>query len=444
MVDECGLPGGQINLHPGQWKAYNSKKRIVAIIAGSRGGKSSCASCWLLEEMRLRGPGDYLVAAPNYPLIDKAAGPEIRRLFCQQLGLGKMTQHPWQFTLSVRGEDIFWNARQDRQTRILFGHANDPDSLEAMTAKAAWLDECGQAQFRLGSWEAIQRRVSIDKGRIFCSTTPYIFGWFKQLIWDKWKAANGNHPEIDVIQFKSTMNPAFPPEEYERARAALPGWRFRMMYDGLFERPAGQIYDCWDDALNKCPRFAVPREWPRYVGLDFGGVNTAAVFLAEELSPQGTGATGRYFAYKEYHAGGLTAKAHAQQLLGGETQIPRAFGGSKSEGQWRDEFAAGGLPIQVPPVGDVEVGVNRMYGAIASRKLIVFDDLVHTLDDIGSYSREVDESGNPTEKIAEKETHHWCDSCRYVLSYLFGDGTSFAREAMRRATADADGIKPLF
>ena len=33
---------------------------------------------------------------------------------------------------------------------------------------------------------------------------------------------------------------------------------------------------------HKIPRIAIPPEWPRFLGLDFGGVNTAGIFFAQE------------------------------------------------------------------------------------------------------------------------------------------------------------------
>ena len=434
VTDPSGKTGVVYHCHAGQRMADKSPKRIVAIIAGTRSGKTSFGPIWLINEIQRRGAGDYLIAAPNYPLLDKAAGPATRHLLCTLLGLGKMNERPWSFRMSMAGEQKLWGAAQDKPTRILFGHADDSDSLEAMQAKAAWCDEAGQKKFKLRSWEAIQRRLAIDEGRVLLTSTPYVFGWFKSTVYDPWKRAGGDHPEIDVVQFKSTMNPCFPVAEYARARAALPGWRFRMMYDGLFERPAGQIYDCWEDAANTCKRFAVPKEWPRYVGLDFGGVNTAAVFLAEELAPgRERTSTGRYFAYREYHAGGLTARGHAEALQRGEPQLPTAVGGSKSEDQWRDEFSAGGLPVHLPPVSEVEVGINRVYGAVKARKLVVFDDLKGLLDEIGSYSRVTDDAGNVTEDIEDKSSYHRFDSLRYVCSYLISDEWQFA------ANDDKDG-----
>ena len=38
-----------------------------------------------------------------------------------------------------------------------------------------------------------------------------------------------------MIRFDSTDNPAFPREEWERARATLPPWKFKMFYQGYFE-----------------------------------------------------------------------------------------------------------------------------------------------------------------------------------------------------------------
>ena len=119
---------------------------------------------------------------------------------------------------------------------MVFGSAVNPESLESATAKAAWIDECGQDDFRLESWEAIQRRLSLHEGRVFGGTTPYNLGWLKQIVYDRWRAGEA---DFDVIQFRSIDNPAFPISEYERAKRTLPTWKFRTVYDGQFDRPAG-------------------------------------------------------------------------------------------------------------------------------------------------------------------------------------------------------------
>lgn len=414
-----------LNFHAGQWEAWESTKRIVLILAGARGGKTSFGPPWLHREMITKGPGDYLIAGPDYPLLEKAAGPEVKHYFQTLLGLGKLSSGKGvSFTFSPEGCKRLWGYVPDREPRIIFCHADNPDSLQAMTAKAAWLDEAGQAKFKLDSWLAVNLRLAIDQGRCLLTTTPYVgLGWIKSKLYDPWEKAKRNHPDIDVVQFRSTMNPAFPREEYDKAQREWPPWKFRLFYNGELTKPAGMIYDCFTEK-NECPRSTLPASWPRYLGLDFGGVHTAGVFLAEEQMDGK--ATGRYFAYREYPAPEeswhqRTAAEHASALLQGEPCIPFCVGGSRSEGQWRKEFAAAGLPVREPKVSDVEVGINRTYSLIKSGGLIMFEDLARSLDGIKSYAREVDDLGETTEKIADKADAHFCDALRYIAGWLRTD-----------------------
>jgi hypothetical protein len=294
----------------------------------------------------------------------------------------------------------------DMPTTVYFGHASQAESLESATIKAAWLDEAGQAAFRLGSWEAIQRRLSIHQGRALITTTPYNLGWLKTQIYDRWAAGDTDY---DVIRFDSIENPAFPREEFERARRTLPQWKFDLFYRAQFTRPAGLIYDCFDDQANTCPRFAIPAEWFHFLGLDFGGVNTAGVFLAEDPKSR------KVYVYREYFGGGRTAAGHAQELLRGEPGVPVTAGGAKSEQQWRDEFAAAGLPVYEPTIHGVEVGIDRVYGAFQERRLVIFADLHGLLDELRSYSRVVNDLWEATEEIESKEHYHRLDALRYIL-----------------------------
>lgn len=414
-------PKLRLNFHRGQWRAWKSDRRFVAVLAGTQSGKTSFGSWWLYKEILRRGRGDYLAVTSTYDLFKLKMLPALRECFEHVLRCGRYWSGDRIIELADPATGEFLAERSDDPMwgRIILRSAESESGLESATAQAAWLDEAGQPEFSLSSWEAILRRLSLATGRVLLTTTPYDLGWLKRHIYDPWRSGD---PAIDVIQFDSTENPIFPKEEAERARRNMPLWRYNMMYRGRFERPAGLIYDSFDERTHVVPRIALPDAWPRFLGLDFGGVNTAGVFYAREPG------TNRVYAYREYLAGGRTAAEHTYHLLRGEPGIPTCVGGSKSEGQWRAEFRAGGtvrgekvpgLPVREPDVKEVEVGINRVYGAHLRGEVSVFSDLSGYLDQKLSYSRVLDADGEPTEKIDAKETYHLMDAERYILGWLF-------------------------
>jgi hypothetical protein len=350
-----------------------------------------------------------MFVTPTYPLLELKALPEFKRWFIDIMQLGIYKAQSRQFVFSAAGETRMWGKVQDNETRVLFGYAAEPESLESATAKAACLDEAGQRRFKVDSWEAIMRRLSIHRGRVLITTSPYNMGWLKQRIWDAW---NDGDPTIDVIRFESIENPLFSQEEWEDARRRLPKWRFDMFYRALFTRPAGLIYDVFNEAIHKIPPIAIPPDWPRYLGLDFGGVNTAGLFYAKKPG------TNELYLYREYKAGGRTAAQHAEALLHGEPVMPTAVGGAPSEGQWRAEFRAAGLPVKPPAVSEVEVGIDRVYSRHARNELFVFDTCTGYLDEKMTYARKLDERGEPTEEIEDKHDFHFMDSERYIVGWL--------------------------
>lgn len=421
----------QFSPHPGQWRAWNSESRFTLILAGTQSGKTSFGPHWLYREIKRRGPGDYLVVTPTFQLLEKKALPEFRKLFERWLNLGRYTASPSRkFVFSQTGDQItFGKHDPDEPTTVWFGYADDPESLESATVKAAWLDEAGQKRFRLGSWEAILRRLAIHQGRSLITTTPYDLGWLKQQVYDKWQ---DGHPDYNVVRFDSTENPVFPKEEFERARDTMPLWRFNMFYRGIFTRPAGLIYDNFINEYrphgHRVKAFHIPAHWPRFLGLDFGGVHTGGTFLAEEP------ATGKLFLYREYLSGKKRASDHVKALTAGEAPIEVAVGGSHSEDQWRLEFSSGGLgddgwefaglPVCEPPIKDVEVGIDRVYAAFQEQQIFVFDTCERFLDEVTSYSREINEIGEPLEAIADKKSYHLLDSLRYIVAFLRNGGTN--------------------
>jgi hypothetical protein len=371
-------------------------------------GKTCFGPHWLQREIlgddhyEGKGPGDYLAITATYPLLKLKMLPEFLYVFrdLQKLGIWKESDRVFTSHDRVHGAPSW---------RVIFGSATNPESIESATAKAAWLDEMGQHQFKRDAWEAVERRLSLSQGRVLGTTTLYELGWQKTELYDRWQAGDDS---IDWIEVDALVNPAFPRAEYERAKQILPRWKFNMFYRGQWDKPAGLIYDCFDEENSVIQRFNLPKEWPRYVGHDFGPNNTAAIWYAQDPS------TGFLYVYRTYHAGGLSAYQHAQkfkELSEGEN-ILRRVGGANHEDGWRESFTAAGWPISKPREHEVEVGINRVYGWHQTNRLFAFSDVVEYLDEKLSYSRKLDDRFEPTKEIQDKSRFHLMDGERYIIS----------------------------
>jgi hypothetical protein len=246
------------------------------------------------------------------------------------------------------------------------------------------------------------------------------------------------------------MNPAFPADEWDRAQAVLPPWRFDLFYRGRFTRPAGAVYDCFDPARHVLDTAAfkrvfgvpeLPPDWPRYCGIDFGAPNFAAVFLAAEVLPNGTDSagqprykeTGRLFAYREYRPeASRTAKEHVAAMRGCEPgKVTASVGGSRSEGQWRNELYAAGWPVLPPDQPELEVGVERVYSAIKQDQFYVGKGCPRLAAELAAYSRPVNEAGEVEEGIEDKAIWHLCDGTRYITAWLRRHGTPWHFEVVK-------------
>lgn len=391
--------------HLGQTRAWESCARFTFIFAGTQSGKTSFGPWWLWREIKNQDGGDHLAVTANYDLFKLKLLPEIRNIFEGLFGWDYMASDR---IVSSPDKVSLPGMPTKSRDRIILRSANAEGGLESASVLSVLMDEFGHPDFKGQAWEAIQRRLSLSEGRVFGGTTVYNLGYAKTEIYDRWKSGD---PNFNIIQFSSIMNPAFPKSEYYRMKEILPYWKFAMMYDGLFERPAGLIYDCFIDAMHTCPRFKIPQSWERYLGLDFGGVNTAAGLYAEEPH------SNRVYLYRTYKAGGRTAAEHAREILKGEPRIPYAVGGAPSEDNWRMEFKAAGLPVRKPDIKDVEVGIDRVYEAHKENQIIVFDDLKDYLEEKHTYARKLDASGEPTEDIENKESFHFMDQERYIIGW---------------------------
>lgn len=187
----------QLNFHPGQVKAWQSKKRFIFVLAGTQSGKTTFGPWWLWKEIKECGGGDYLAVSPTYDLFKLKLLPEMLGVFVNILKIGRY--YPSERIIEIAdprtGKFSAKLASDKMYARIILRSAEAGSKkggagvggLESATAKAAWLDECGMDTFSLQAWEAVLRRLSLSEGKILGSTTIYNNGWLKREIYDRWR-----------------------------------------------------------------------------------------------------------------------------------------------------------------------------------------------------------------------------------------------------------------
>lgn len=412
--------------HEGQlefWNVDRAEQYHQILVCGAQFGKTRMAPHLALrgiqecsELIAELGGGNWLYIGPTIDLLRKQAIPMFVKVFQDEEKLGKMVYSPKPvFHFNYNGLMKMFG-RADLKFQVHFVFASDPNNLESITAVGANWDEAGQTPNKKEAHEALMRRLSIAQGRgfgkVFYTTTPYAWNWFKEEIVDR--ADKGTDGYI-MVNGPTWMNPMQDKDHIISLRETMPAWRWSMMYEGMYTRPAGLIYDCWKrEHIIPVPQMGIPRDAKIYVGVDFGGVNTAALFAA--VMPDG-----EIHFYNEYAPDGNTDTwQHANEMkVRAGRPVTSSRGGAPSEDRWRQSFAQAGFPVLKPTVNGLEDGISIAYAHIASGRVKVWKDRCPTLvRDIERYARDVDDVGNVLESISEKSKYHVLDAMRYLLSSI--------------------------
>jgi len=350
----------QITLHEWQSKAWHSAKRFVFFCAGVQSGKTTFGSVWIMNESEQMGQGDYLIIAPTYKILQQSTMQKFHELVPRGWGVFNKSESTFR---TIDGRTFFLRS------------AEHPESIEGITAKAIWADEA--SLMKADAWLMMQGRVSRTQGRILCTFTPIALNWIhKELEKDKERMLRGEPGDIEFIQFRSVDSPYFPREEFERARRMLTPTQFQLRYEGVFGKAEGLIYADFCQ-YNIVDDFAIPRDWTRAGGIDWGYNNP---FVALE--------------------GDTTYFADPSGL------------------QETEEMVALGFDVQ-PANNDVNMGIQKVNERIRpttddkrSIRLKIFKSCINTINEMSLYRHDKDKE-RPV-----KEDDHCMDALRYLVMGL--------------------------
>lgn len=455
VQDIQGLP---VPFHQGQALAWDSTHRITAMIAGSQGGKTVFGAWWLNRLINRNGGGEYLAVTATYDMFKLKMLPSMIFTFVDVLGIGRYwpSAKVMEIANPATGEFEAGHANDlgHMWAKIILRSADAKGGLESATARGAWLDEAGQDRFGWDAYKAIRRRMGTTEGEILITTTLYYLGWLTRLIVDRASQAedavtrkevftnNGMEAELSLtdskstnirlIQYDSIVNPAYSIKEFKEAEETLRDDEFQMLFKGRKGKLRQLVLSSFIYSRHTSPRFPIPKEWDRFLGIDFGGTNMAAMFYA--LNPK----TKKLFAYREYHEGGLSIKQHVERMLKGERKFKMIVGGSLSEDQWRRDFATHGMKISEPAFKEVDIGVARVFAAHRQNAVIYFRDLDGILDEKGRYKYKLNKDGELTREIENKSSFHRQDGERYLFTRLM-KATAGEKAKLRQTVEEMQG-----
>jgi len=431
----------RFNFHEGQRRmmccgefSEEEQKMYTVVLAGSQSGKTCMDALWLRDRIEERGAGDYMAMTATYDLFKLKFLPELRSYLEYDLGIAKYWAGSKIFEIAENlepGNFKAKNADGEMWGRVILRSGSAEGGVESGSIKAAVVDEADHPEFSREAWEGLQRRRNLFAGPVLFNTTIYQLGWLKHIFYDPWKL--GKRDDVRVIQFSSIMNPMFPVSEYEAAKKTMPPWKFRMFYDGQYDKPAGLVYDAFNEDVCKIKRYDIPKNWPVVVGHDFGGANPAALFYAQDPN------TGWFYLWHVYLPGsGRSAYEHVQEfkkITEGMIVLRRCGGNLTSEDEIRQAYTAHGWPITAPRVRSVTAQIDRVYGMHKLNKIYVFDDLVEYLSEKTSFSYKLDKQYHPIDGQYENESAFHLMAAERTLMSNFAPETALELRSTKRPVA---------
>jgi len=284
---------------------------------------------------------------------------------------------------------------------------DEPDQLRGPQHEKAAVDELAKFQYAQQSWDNLMMGLRIGKKpQAVVATTPRPIPIIKDLLSDKRAVITRGH----TLENKANLAPEF--LDYIIAKYQGTKLGRQELAGEVLSSMEGLVYDAFKPDMCIIPRFAIPETWARYFGMDFGRVNTAALWYAME--PE----TGFLYLYRTYKAKASQVE-HAiklRELSRGES-IRRSVGGNLQEENTREGYTNAGWRIAEPKLSnDKWERIRRVNSLHAQNKIYVFSDLNEYIDEKLSFSYEVDKEDEITEKIHNEAAFHFMSAEGYILS----------------------------
>jgi len=394
-----------------QQRALDSTARFTVLLGGTGGGKTWFAPIWIAQrvaadvEAGMGSDARYLVLGPTADMVRDILVPFFVECYKDTYLAGDFAIQAAIYTLPTGG-------------KIYFRSADQPLRIEGHQFRAACVDEPSQMKALI--WPVIQARTAMYRAPILFTGYPTNMGWYFHDVFQAWKRGDR---DFNVIQFKSTDNPLYPRDEFEKARARLPEWMFKMRYLGEFTKPAGLVYPDFNETCFVDP-VDVESDWPAWGILD-PGVFFFGLFVAWH--------DGVYYAYSDYYTETVRpAQEHAQELLARVRGSVRAWIYDPARITDVVDLAQHGIGPLRKANNAVLPGIATLTGLIREGRFKVMRGRCpNFVDQMEKYSFPTDAmSGDVRTENPIKKDDHGPDCARYLAATLEGADVSPQTETL--------------
>lgn len=245
-----------------------------------------------------------------------------------------------------------------------------------------------------------------------------------------WLRRRAQSGKLLMLHSRHEDNPSVTPEYLARLDE-LTGVRYLRLRLGIWAAAEGIVYDEYDPALHLIPRFDIPREWPRYLSIDWGYTNPCCIQWWA-VDPDG-----RVYVYRELYMTRRTVDEHAAKVkaVSANDPLPRAVIADPEDADGRVVFSRVTGWSTLAAHKDIASGIQavkarlRKAGDGKPRLFILRDSLIERDSDLAArklptcLAEEVESYVWATNAAGIKETpvdtnNHSLDAVRYLVAHL--------------------------
>lgn len=252
---------------------------------------------------------------------------------------------------------------------------------------------------------------------------------------DHWLNQRASSGRMSRILSRHEDNPSVT-QEYLSTLATLTGARRERLFVGKWVAQEGVVYEGFDAKIHLIDRFEIPKDWPRYLSIDFGYTNP---FVCQWWAKD---PDGRIYRYREIYRTKRIVEDHAKHILA-------LSKGERIESSVADHDAEDRATLErheiltLPATKDISRGIQAVTARIGKagdgkpRIFFLRDSLVEadpsliaskkpTCSDaeFDAYVWPKGSDGKPKKEVPVDDMNHGMDAMRYMTMLLDGGDES--------------------